>query len=110
MEIKIFCNLNPKYKHGNQVLDTEGICICLTEAMGAGGAYGASGVIEIETMQQLINADSNGNARAIRACYGQCGFDSVFRGGRARNNRSYGRNRTQNRRLHTGQQGQSRET
>ena len=37
MEIKIFCNLNPKYKHGNQVLDTEGICICLTEAMGAGG-------------------------------------------------------------------------
>ena len=46
-----------------------------------GGAYGASGVIEIETMQELINADSNGNARAIRACYGQCGFDSVFRGG-----------------------------
>ena len=74
-----------------------------------GGAYGASGVIEIETMQELINADSNGNARAIRACYGQCGFDSVFRGG-ARNNRSYGRNRNQNRRLHTGQQGQSRET
>ena len=32
-------------------------------------------------MQELINADSNGNARAIRACYGQCGFDSVFRGG-----------------------------
>ena len=46
-----------------------------------GGAYGASGVIEIETIQELINADSNGNARAIRACYGQCGFDSVFRGG-----------------------------
>lgn len=37
MKIKIFCNLNPKYKHGNQVLDTDGICICLTEAMGAGG-------------------------------------------------------------------------
>ena len=32
-------------------------------------------------MQELINADTNGNARAIRACYGQCGFDSVFRGG-----------------------------
>ena len=32
-------------------------------------------------MQELINADINGNARAIRACYGQCGFDSVFRGG-----------------------------
>ena len=46
-----------------------------------GGAYGASGVIEIETIQELINADSNGNARAIRACYGQCGFDSVFQGG-----------------------------
>lgn len=29
----------------------------------------------------LINTDSNGNAKAIRACYGQCGFDSVFRGG-----------------------------
>ena len=32
-------------------------------------------------MQELINADSNGNAKAIRACYGQCGFDSVLRGG-----------------------------
>ena len=39
MEIKIFCNLNPKYKHGNQVLDTDGICICLTEAMGVGGGH-----------------------------------------------------------------------
>lgn len=29
----------------------------------------------------LINPDSNGNVKAIRACYGQCGFDSVFRGG-----------------------------
>ena len=29
----------------------------------------------------LINTDSNGNVKAIRACYGQCGFDSVFRGG-----------------------------
>lgn len=38
-------------------------------------------IIEIETMQELINTDSNGNAKAIRACYGQCGFDSVFRGG-----------------------------
>lgn len=32
-------------------------------------------------MKKLINADSNGNAKAIRACYGQCGFDSVLRGG-----------------------------
>ena len=32
-------------------------------------------------MQELINTDSNGNAKAIRACYGQCGFDSVLRGG-----------------------------
>ena len=37
--IKIICNLNPNYKHGNQVLDTDGICICLTEAMGAGGGH-----------------------------------------------------------------------
>ena len=39
MDIKILCNLNPNYKHGNQVLDTNGICICLTEAMGAGGGH-----------------------------------------------------------------------
>ena len=32
-------------------------------------------------MQKLINADSNGNVKAIRACYGKCGFDSVLRGG-----------------------------
>ena len=38
-------------------------------------------ILEIETMKELINADSNGNAKAIRACYGQCGFDSVLRGG-----------------------------
>lgn len=25
-----------------------------------------------------INIDKDGNARAIRACYGQCGYDSVF--------------------------------
>ena len=37
--------------------------------------------MEIKTLQELINADSNGNARAIRACYGQYGFDSMFRGG-----------------------------
>lgn len=58
----------------------------------SGNVYGINGItptlncmggaiLEIETMQELINADSNGNARAIRACYGQCGFDSVFRGG-----------------------------
>ena len=47
------------------------------------GNFGTSGgsILEIETMQKLINADSNGNAKAIRACYGQCGFDSVLRGG-----------------------------
>ena len=46
------------------------------------GNFGSScGVLEIETMQEVINTDSNGNAKAIRACYGQCGFDSVFRGG-----------------------------
>ena len=38
-------------------------------------------ILEIETMQELINTDSHGNAKAIRACYGQCGFDSVLRGG-----------------------------
>lgn len=32
-------------------------------------------------MKKIINTDSNGNAKAIRACYGQCGYDSVFRGG-----------------------------
>lgn len=32
-------------------------------------------------MQKLINTDSNGNSKTIRACYGQCGFDSVFRNG-----------------------------
>lgn len=30
-----------------------------------GGCFGASGVIEIETMKKLINADSNGNTRRI---------------------------------------------
>ena len=47
------------------------------------GNFGTSGgaILEIETMQELINTDSNGNAKAIRACYGQCGFDSVLRGG-----------------------------
>ena len=47
------------------------------------GNFGTSGgaLLEIETMQELINTDSNGNAKAIRACYGQCGFDSVLRGG-----------------------------
>ena len=45
------------------------------------GNFGTSGgaILEIETMQELINTDSNGNAKAIRACYGQCGFDSVLR-------------------------------
>ena len=44
-----------------------------------GGAYGARGVIEIETMQQLINADSNGNVRTIVARYGQKGKSCIFR-------------------------------
>lgn len=48
---------------------------------GCGDGFLAPCVIEIETMQKVINTDSNGNAKAIRACYGQCGFDSVFRGG-----------------------------
>lgn len=26
-----------------------------------------------------INADIDGNFRSIRACYGKCGFDSIFR-------------------------------
>lgn len=32
-------------------------------------------------MHELINTDSNGNSKTIRACYGQFGFDSVFRSG-----------------------------
>ena len=32
-------------------------------------------------MKKIINTDTSGNAKAIRACYGQCGYDSVFRGG-----------------------------
>ena len=31
-------------------------------------------------MKKAINTDANGNAKAIRSCYGQCGYDSVFRG------------------------------
>lgn len=46
-----------------------------------GNFSSSCGILEIETMQKLINPDSNGNVKAIRACYGQCGFDSVFRGG-----------------------------
>ena len=38
-------------------------------------------VIIEDDMQEAINTDSNGNVKAIRACYGQCDFDSVFRGG-----------------------------
>lgn len=46
------------------------------------GNFGTTGgaVLEIEEMQKAINTDANGNAKAIRACYGQCGYDSVFRG------------------------------
>ena len=32
-------------------------------------------------MHELTNTDSNGNSKTIRACYGQFGFDSVFRSG-----------------------------
>lgn len=46
----------------------------------SGNVYGINGIAPTP-IQELINADTNGNARAIRACYGQCGFDSVFRGG-----------------------------
>ena len=42
--------------------------------------FAAPCVLEIEDMQKAINTDANGNAKAIRACYGQCGYDSVFRG------------------------------
>lgn len=42
--------------------------------------FSAPCVLEIEDMQKAINTDANGNAKAIRACYGQCGYDSVFRG------------------------------
>lgn len=31
-------------------------------------------------IQEAINTDANGNAKAIRACYGRCGYNSVFRG------------------------------
>lgn len=31
-------------------------------------------------MKKAINTDADGNSKAIRACYGQCGYDSVFRG------------------------------
>lgn len=43
--------------------------------------FGQTGVLEIETMQEVINTDSNGNAKAIRAFYWKCRFDSVLRGG-----------------------------
>ena len=42
--------------------------------------FSAPYVLEIEEMKEAINTDANGNAKAIRACYGQCGYDSVFRG------------------------------
>ena len=42
--------------------------------------FAAPCVLEIEGMQKAINTDAGGNAKAIRACYGQCGYDSVFRG------------------------------
>lgn len=45
---------------------------------GCGDGFLAPCVI---TMQELTNTNSNSNAKAIRASYGQCGFDSVFRGG-----------------------------
>ena len=70
--------------------DNSGADICRTIKYSYNGCranlirtstFGQTGVLEIETMQELINTDSNGNAKAIRACYGQCGFDSVLRGG-----------------------------
>lgn len=39
MKIKRLGNLNRNYHHGNQIFDTDGICICLTNAMGAGGGH-----------------------------------------------------------------------
>ena len=55
----------------SRVVSSEGISYAVTN----GNKDGMPKII-----QKAINTDANGNAKAIRACYGQCGYDSVFRG------------------------------
>ena len=55
----------------SRVVSSEGISYAVTN----GHKDGMPKII-----QEAINTDANGNAKAIRACYGQCGYDSVFRG------------------------------
>lgn len=55
----------------SRVVSSEGISYTVTN----GHKDGMPKII-----QEAINTDANGNAKAIRACYGQCGYDSVFRG------------------------------
>lgn len=54
----------------SRVVDSEGISYAVTN----GHKDGMPKII-----QEAINTDADGNAKAIRACYGQCGYDSVFR-------------------------------
>lgn len=55
----------------SRVVSSEGISYAVTN----GHKDGMPKII-----QEAINTDADGNAKAIRACYGQCGYDSVFRG------------------------------
>ena len=55
----------------SRIVSSEGISYAVTN----GHKDGMPKII-----QEAINTDANGNAKAIRACYGQCGYDSVFRG------------------------------
>lgn len=38
-EILIIGTLNTKYNHGSLIIDTNGICMALTAAMGMGGGH-----------------------------------------------------------------------
>lgn len=53
-EIIRYCNLNDNYRHGNQVFSPQGMSICLTEAMGAGGGH-----IPLIPIIRKINENSN---------------------------------------------------
>lgn len=55
----------------SRVVSSEGISYAVTNGYKDGMP---------KIIQKAINTDANGNAKAIRACYGQCGYDSVFRG------------------------------
>lgn len=55
----------------SRVVSPKGISYAVTN----GHKDGMSKII-----QEAINTDANGNAKAIRACYGRCGYNSVFRG------------------------------